>query len=320
MDYRIVVTDSGFPNLDPETEILKELGQLDLISWKNEQELQQKVANADALLVQWAPVSAAFIETLQQCKIIVRYGIGVDNIDLKAAAEKGIPVCNVPDYCIDEVADHTIALAVSSLRQIAEVDCNVRKGLWKIFLPRPVMPFHKMVFCLAGFGRIARKVAERANALGFMVKAYDPYISASTMEKAGVLSVGLNELLKEADVLSLHLPLSAATRYFINRETLRQMKPSALLVNTSRGGLINLDDLSAALSGNELWGAALDVFEEEPLPIKSPLLNVPGIVLSSHVAWYSSLSVPRLQRLAAEEIARGLRGEVLFNPVIIGNN
>lgn len=315
MCYRIVITDSGFPNNNPEIEILKELGKVELIHWKTEEELKQKTASADALLVQWAPVSPALINSLQQCKIIVRYGIGVDNIDTKAASAKGIPVCNVPDYCIDEVADHTITLAISSLRQITTVDRNVRSGIWSIVLPNAVMPFYKMVFGLAGFGRIARKVALKAKALGFLVKAYDPYIDEAEIEKAGVIPVQMEELLEEADVLSLHLPLNDKTKYLINSDTLALMKPSSLVVNTSRGGLINLNDLSAALTSNKLWGAALDVFDKEPIEKESPILNTPGVTLSSHVAWYSSLSVHKLQQMAAEEVARGLRGETVCNPV-----
>lgn len=316
MSYRIVVTDSGFPSLDPEKGVLKDLGRLELISWSDEAELCEKSALADALLVQWAPINATLISCLRQCKIIVRYGIGVDNIDLKAAAQKGIPVCNVPDYCIEEVSNHTLALALSSLRQVTEVDRYVRNGVWNIVLPRPVLPFHKMNFCLAGFGRIARTVAEKANALGFRVKAYDPYISGAVMEEANVMPVGLAELFAEADILSLHLPLTGTSRHFINDVTLSKMKSSALLVNTSRGGLINMQALVRALSANKLWGAALDVFEEEPLPKSSPLLHCPNLLLSSHVAWYSSNSIPQLQRKAAEEIARGLRGEMLSNPVV----
>lgn len=316
MSYRIVVTDSGFPNLDPEKGVLKDLGHLELISWRDEAELCEKSALADALLVQWAPINATLISRLRQCKIIVRYGIGVDNIDLKAAAQKGIPVCNVPDYCIEEVSDHTLALALSSLRQVVEVDRRVRNGVWNIVLPRPVLPFHKMNFCLAGFGRIARKVAEKANALGFRVKAYDPCVPGAVMERANVVPVGLSELFEEADILSLHLPLTGTSRHFINYATLSKMKPSALLVNTSRGGLIDMEALARALSEKELWGAALDVFEEEPLPENSPLLHASHLLLSSHVAWYSSHSIPQLQQKAAEEVARGLRGELLSNPVI----
>jgi len=317
MSYNVIITDSGFPNNIPEKEIL---GTIDCsvtnIQCKEESQLSSLVSKVDALLVQWSPITRKVIEGMDQCRIIVRYGIGVDNIDIEAAKDKGIPVCNVPDYCINEVADHTIALAVAALRQIKETDQQTRKGDWKITLPRPVSSFSNLNFCIVGFGRIAREVAQRAIGLSFKVKAYDPFVNQAIIMAAGVEPLSLDQLLEDADILSLHLPLNSGTAHFINKVSLKRMKPGSLIVNTSRGGLIDSSALAEALAKKELWGAALDVFEEEPLPLNHILYQIPGVLLSSHVAWYSIQSIPVLQRKAAEEVLRALKGELLLNRVV----
>lgn len=315
MQYHIVVTDSGFPNHHQEEQILLQIGKVIKASWQNEDELLSAVATADALLVQWAPITRKIIAGLENCRIIVRYGIGYDNIDLDAAAEKGIVVCNVPDYCVDEVADHTLALTLSALRQIPETDQSIRNGNWNIMLSRPVAPFSGQSFCLAGFGRIARGVAKRALGMGFKVKAYDPFVDPEFMKALKVDSLSSEELFLEADILSLHLPLQAATKHFVNAQQLGKMKPNALIVNTSRGGLIDSNALAKSLSEGQVWGAALDVFEEEPLPKTHALRVAPGVTLSSHVAWYSNQSIPVLQSKAAEEIYRFFSGESVKNRV-----
>lgn len=314
--YNVIITDSGFPDNSPEREIL---GKIDCsvtnIQCKEEFGLSSQVSKADVLMVQWAPVTRRVIEKMDQCKAIVRYGIGVDNIDLVAAKEKGIPVCNVPDYCIEEVSDHTVALALAALRQIKETDLKVRKGEWRIMLPRPVSTFSSMNFCVAGFGRIAKEVASRAIGLRFHVKAYDPFVNQDVIKAAGVEPVSLDQLLSDADVLSLHLPLNADTHHFISTASLKKMKQSALIVNTSRGALIDSMALADALQNKEIWGAALDVFEKEPLAMDDILYQFPRVILSSHVAWYSVQSIPVLQRKAAEEALRALKGQPLLNRI-----
>lgn len=315
MEYQIIVTDSGFPDHGPENTVLAEVGGVRKVQWADEDELISNVRLADALLVQWAPITKRVIDALDSCRIIVRYGIGYDNIDLVAAAAKGIVVCNVPDYCVEEVADHTLALALAALRQIPETDRNIRNGHWSILLPRPVAPFSQLVFCLAGFGRIAREVARRAMGVGFRVGAYDPFVSAQTMRDFGVEPLTREELFASADVLSLHLPLNAETKHVINQNSLQSMKRGALIVNTSRGGLVHAEALAAGISTGEIWGAALDVFEDEPLPQNHVLRETAGVILSSHVAWYSSLSVPKLQTKAAEEVLRFLTGQAVANRV-----
>lgn len=310
----IIITDSGFTDNIPESEVLENIGTVKKIDWTSEAELVALTRNADALLVQWAPITRQVIENLERCKLIVRYGIGVDNVDLEAARQHNIPVCNVPDYCIDEVADHTITLALSALRQVSETDRLIREGRWSIMLPRPVPPFSALRFSLLGFGRIAKETARRATALGFKVSAYDPFVSHDTMKNENVKSVPIEELLADADILSLHLPLTGETHHILNEQSLAKLKKNVLIINTSRGGLIDLDALAKAVSEKQIWGAALDVFEIEPLPASHTIREIPGITLSSHVAWYSSQSIPVLQRKAAEEIKRFFTGQ---NPVNI---
>lgn len=319
MNYKVIITDSSFPDNHIEREILESNNcSVYLVQTKDEYILKRELRDADALLVQWAPITKSVIESLDKCKIIVRYGIGVDNIDLEAAKNHNIPVCNIPDYCIDEVSDHTISLTVTALRQIVEVDRLVRSGIWSIGLPRPVSSFHNLNFCVAGFGRIGKEVARKALCLGFKVKAFDPYVEMEEIESSGVAVLPTSEeLLVEADILSLHLPLNKDTFHFINHENIKKMNKGSIIVNTSRGGLIDTEALVFAIKNNELGGAALDVFENEPLSADNEIFDTPRVVLSSHVGWYSNESFHILQKKAAEEALRAIRGEPLTNQVII---
>ncbi|ANH81225.1 hypothetical protein A8C56_09730 [Niabella ginsenosidivorans] len=313
---KIVITDYGFKDLEQELKMFREHG-YDLVALETstEDELIEACTDADALLVQWAPISARLIAHLNKCKIIVRYGIGVDNVDLNAAKQKSIPVCNVPDYCINEVADHTLALALSLSRQLGEINNRLKKGEWKIVPPYRMPAFRDMLFGTIGFGRIAREVLKSAKSLGFKVGAYDPKINPFQLKEAGVAALSFEELISGADIISLHLPLTAETQHIINAATIEQMKQGAIIINTSRGGLIDTEALAAALSKRRVV-AGLDVFENEPLPETHPLWGVEHAVLTSHTAWYSERSVPALQQMAAAEVLRGLQSEPLKNRVI----
>ncbi len=309
MSYSVIITDGMFPDHLIEKSVLEGTGIVEKINWKSEVELASKITDADALLVQYAPITRNVLSRLERCKVIVRYGIGVDNIDLEAARQQGIQVCNVPDYCLNEVADHTIAMALASIRQIGSIDKDVRGGGWPSRLPQPVLPFSKLDFCLVGFGRIAKEVARRALGLGFRVSVYDPYADPTVFEKEHVTASDVNELIAKADILSLHIPSTPETKHFINKNSIDKMKSSALIVNTSRGTLIDGNALADALAEGKIAGAALDVFEVEPLSLSNRLRNVPNVILSSHIAWYSEESLLKLQRNAAEEIRRVLCGQ-----------
>jgi D-3-phosphoglycerate dehydrogenase len=314
MSETVVVTDSGFKNLDTERALIEKSGRrLVVAQCKTPTEVIQAAANADALLVQWAPITAEVIASLTRCQVIVRYGIGVDNIDLASAKARGIPVCNVPDYGIDEVADHAMALALAAARQLRPIEDRIRQGTWKI-TPVGLMPaFRDMTFATAGFGRIARAVLERARGFRFKLAAYDPYVPASVFQELGVAQLSRQGLFTESDIVSLHLPVTPDTRHMVNAQTLGEMKKTAILVNTARGPLVDLAALAAALHEGRIAAAGLDVFETEPLPAGNPILGAPNALLTSHTAWYSEKSVPTLQRKAAEEVIRALDRQPLLN-------
>lgn len=313
---KVILTDHGFASIDQEKRLIADAGgELVVLQTKDPEALIAACADADALLVQWAPITAAVIAALRRCKVIVRYGIGVDNVDLKAAGARGIPVCNVPDYCIDEVADHALALALSLARQVPQTDAAVRGGTWKILPPSPFPAFRSTTFATAGFGRIARAVLERARPFGFKLAAYDPFVPSAAFAEAGVRPLELDGLWREAGILSLHLPLTPDTRHLVGEASLARMRSDAIVVNTARGGLIDAVALARALGDKRIAGAGLDVFETEPLEPDHPLRRAPNVILTSHTAWYSGGSVPELQRKSAEAIVRALRGEPLVHVV-----
>lgn len=313
---KVAITDHGFPHVDQERDIIAQAGaDLFVAQCKTSDDVIASCRDADVLLVQWAPITEPVITSLERCRLIVRYGIGVDNVDLKAAATRGIPVCNIPDYCIDEVADHSIALALSLARQLPQTDAAVRNGVWKITPPHSFPAFRDTIFATAGFGRIAKAVLERARALGFQLAAYDPFVEPAAFAALGIRSLQIDELFQQAGILSLHLPLTAETKHFVSRDRLVTMRQSAIIANTARGGLIDTVALAEALNAGTILGAGLDVFETEPLSADHPLRTTPNTILTSHTAWYSGGSVPELQRKAAEVAVRGLQGLTLTNVV-----
>ncbi len=313
---QVLYTDNGFGDIAAEQEIISSAGARLLVAQcKTEEAVIAAGKDADALLVQWAPITEAVLDGLERCKHIVRIGIGVDNVDLRAATARGIAVSNVPDYCIDEVADHTVALALALGRQLRQIDARVRSGRWQI-TPDSTMPaFREMNFVTIGLGRIARAVLSRARAFGFRLAAFDPMVSESEFATLGVDSLGFDEAIAVADILSLHAPLNEKTRHLINANSLTAMKSTAVIVNTARGGLIDTVALADSLNRGELGGAGIDVFEHEPLEDDHPLRSSSNTLLTSHVAWFSESSVPLLQRKSAEEIVRGLTGESLKNRI-----
>ena len=297
---KVVITDWGFTSLNVEREIFSRHNiVLEAHQCKTEDDVCAIVADADVVMTQWAPVKSRAIAAMQTCRGIVRYGIGLDNVDLAAAKERGIPVRNVPDYCLNEVADHTMALMLALQRQVSHTQALVRGGVWKITPPQTFPPLRACTLGLIGFGQIARLVAERAKSFGPTIMAFDPYASDDAFNESTTQRVDLQTLLTTADLISLHLPLTDETKYLINAQSIARMKPGALIVNTSRGGLIKTQDLLAALQENRIGGAALDVIEEEPLKADHPLLALQTVIVTSHTAWYSSASVGELQRLAA---------------------
>jgi D-3-phosphoglycerate dehydrogenase / 2-oxoglutarate reductase len=298
---KVVITDWGFASLDAEKEVFSPHGiELCALQCKSEDEVAEAVVDADIVITQWAPVRAKAIQAMKHCRGIVRYGIGLDNVDLQAAAERKIPVRNVPDYCLNEVADHTMALLLNLQRQVSTVQSRVRDGNWKIVPPLPLPPLRQSTLGLIGFGRIARLVAHRAKAFGMAVIAADRFVERDVFENQGVQGVDLDDLISRSDIISLHCPLTDETRHLVNADRLARMKSLALVLNTSRGGLIDTEALAEALRTSRIAGAGLDVLEQEPAEQNAEILHLPNAVVTSHTSWYSRASVGELQRLAAQ--------------------
>ncbi len=313
---KIAVTDHGFPGLDNERAVIESAGgKLMSFQCRTEAEVIEAAFDADAILVQWAPITASVISKLSRCKAIVRYGIGVDNVDLDAARQRGIAVCNVPDYCIDEVADHTLALALALIRQLPAANGELRRGSWKSVPPLSMPAPCQMIFAAVGYGRTAKAVLDRARSFKFNLAACDPYISIDGEIAKDVRILGFDDVLKTADVISLHVPLNDETTHMIDSSALSKMKSGAFLINTARGGLIDTVALASVLQESKLGGAGLDVFETEPLEPDHPLRACENVILTPHIAWYSRRSIETLQRMAAEEAVRALEGKNLRSQV-----
>jgi D-3-phosphoglycerate dehydrogenase len=308
---KVVVTDHGFPSLDPERRVLEaagiELAEIKPIC-KSEDDVIRTCGDADVLLVQWAPVRRKALEALPRVRCMVRYGVGVDNFDLQAAKDLGVVAANVPDYCVEEVSNHAFSMILSLCRRIPQDHHQLARGGWGVGPFRPIPAFTDLVLGLVGFGRIARRVAEKARVFGFGLMAFDPLAPEKLFAEHGVERVELDDLLKRADIISLHCPLVPETTHLIRAETIQLMKPTAILVNTSRGPVVAEADLSEALRSGRLLAAGLDVYEKEPLPADSPLRGLPNALLTSHAASVSERAVAMLQTKAAEAARDFLQG------------
>ena len=315
---KIAITDYSFPSLDIEEGILRPLGH-EIVAWKEKRtaaELPQLVADADAVITQFAPVNAEVIASMKQAKVIVRYGIGVDNVDLEAAKVRGIPVCNVPDYCIDEVADQTLAFLLATTRQVVTNCVRNREGKWGLATPLDQMrALRDLTVGVVGFGRIGREVVARLRAFKCKVLVHDPVVAAGEIEQAGAKPVALRELLSQSDVISLHCPSTAQTRGMINRDSLAIMKRGVILINVARGDLVDSAALTEALQSGHISAAALDVFAPEPIPADHPILKMDNVIVASHIASCSVPAVRKLRETAANLAAMALRGEPLPNVV-----
>lgn len=308
--YKVVVTDYEYPDLDQERKVFGAIG-VEFVAGqcKDEDAVIALARDADALMNEYAKLTPKVIEALENCKIIIRYGIGVDNVNVPAATKAGIMVCNVPTYGIHEVSDHVVGLFFSSIRKIPAMSETVKKGRWDCNLGRPIYRIHGKTLGLAGFGNIARMVAQKLAPWNLKVLGYDPFISESVFKSHGVEKTSFEQLLKESDFVSAHVPHTAETFHMFSYERFKQMKRGAIFINTARGPLVDEDGLYRALQEGWLAGAALDVMEKEPPDPDHPLLSLPNVIITPHMAWYSEESAVDLQRMAAEEVARVLRGE-----------
>ena len=311
---KIAITDYSFPNLEIEQGILQPLG-YELTALKEKRpaaEISQLVADADAVITQFAPVTAEVIASMTKAKVIVRYGIGVDNVDLDAAKQKGIPVCNVPDYCIDEVADHTLSFILATTRQVVPNTIKVRGGQWGLATTLGQMhALRDLTVGVVGFGRIGREVAARLRAFKCKVLVSDPVVAAAEIERTGCTPAALSELLSKSDLITLHCPSTAQTRGMINHSSLATTKPGVILINLSRGDLVDSAALTEALQSGHVSAAALDVFAPEPIPADHPILKMDQVIVSSHIASCSVPAVRKLRETAANLAAMAIQGKTL---------
>lgn len=299
----ILITDSDWPSLDIERSIFEAGGyRLRVAQCRSEADVIAEGSRAIALLDQYAPITDAVLGALPRVRVVGRYGVSLDPVDVEAARRRGVRVVNVPDYCISEAADHALALILTLTRGIVALDRSVRRGTWDYREGGELRRTAELQLGLVGVGEIGTAVARRAAALGFRVVAADP----RHPQLDGVLDVSLDELLATSDVVSLHAPLGPKTRHLIGERELRRMRPEAFLVNTSRGGLIDQVALVSALRSGALGGAALDVLEHEPIAADDPLLGLPNVVLTPHAAFFSSQSLVDLKTRVARGIVDAL--------------
>jgi D-3-phosphoglycerate dehydrogenase len=312
----IAVTDSVFPSLDPAKAALARLDPTYRMSRSvNADDIVAVAKDADAVLVTYAKLTREVLRQLTRCKAIGRFGLGVDNIDLVTAKEKGIAVNYVPDYCIREVSDHAMALLLALIRKIPLSNKLVQSGRWEMPAVVPIRRIESTVLGLVGFGHIPRLVAPKAQAFGIKVIAYDPYAKPELFKAAGVDSVDFDKLLKTSDYVSVHAPLLPATRGMMNASVFAKMKKGAYIVNTARGPLIDEPALVAALDSGQVGGAGLDVVAAEPLAKDSPLLGRDNVIISPHTAFYSIEALNELQTKCATDVARVLSGEKPIYPI-----
>ncbi len=308
---KVVVTDYTFPNLDLEAEVLRPLG-VELVGGqaKSSAQVAELAADADAVITQFARVDAAAISALHRARVIVRYGIGVDNVDLAAAQAKGIPVCNVPDYCIDEVADHTLAMILACTRALGSNGDVVRQGQWRLGVPLEQMrTLRDLTVGIVGFGRIGREVAARLTAFKCRRLVFDPVVAAEAVRAGGCEPASWSELLTAANVLTLHCPSTDETRGMIDAAALGRLPRGAIVVNVARGDLVVTTALAAALESGQVSAAALDVCDVEPPPSDSLLRQLPNVLLTSHIASASEKAVRTLRMTAAGIAVAALQGQ-----------
>ena len=306
----VYVTDYTYAHLDYERGILEPLGCTVIgRQCRTAADVIAQCGDAIALLNQYAPLTREVFAALPNLKMVVRYGVGYDSVDVAAATEHGVMVVNVPDYGVQEVADHTLALLLAMVRKIPAIVNDVTAGRWNDNTFHPIMGLADKTVGLLGFGNIAKEVAKRTQAFNMQVQAYDPFVAADVFATHHVAGVSAETVFATSDIIGVHLPLNDHTRHFVGATTLAQMKKTAYLINMARGGVVHSADLAAALHAGQIAGAALDVLDVEPMPADHPLRNAPNCLLTCHIAWYSEASLVRLQQFAALEIARMLQGE-----------
>ncbi len=307
--FKVVITDHGYTTDEYERSQIEPIGgEIVHLNTFTEDGVIAGAADADGIINRTAPMTRRVIESLEKCKVISRYGVGVDNVDVQACTDHGIILANVPDYCLCEVADHAFALIMTCARKTAFHDRRVRAGEWDIGSSDPIYRLTGKTLGLLGLGNIAQTLVERVAGFEFKVIAHDPYIPPAVAEALGVQLVDLDALFKESDFVSVHAPLTEQTKHIVSEDQLRMMKPTAILVNTSRGPLVSEAALTKALTEGWIAAAGIDVYETEPPPDDCPLKQLDNVVLTDHAGWYSEEAVVELQTKCARQVALVLAG------------
>lgn len=294
---KVAVTDYIEDNLDWEAKELEAAGldfSIHQLKFKPEEELLAAIGDADIILVNMVKMTDSVISRLTRCRLLIRHGIGYDNVDVPSCTKNGIPFAYQPDYCTEDVAEHAIALLFASVRKVQEgrvsVDRSVGKPSWDFTGVFPISRMHGKTLGILGVGRIGSRVAQKLASFGFRIIGHDPYLAEARRRELGIEWVEREKLFREADFLTIHTPLNDETRHIVSSATLGLMKPTAFLVNTARGGMVDVDALAASLKAGRLAGAALDVYEREPPLPELPVYGMPNVILTPHTAWASEES------------------------------
>lgn len=311
---KAIITDCDHNSIAIEKEEFEKAGiPLELKQCHTEEDVIRECQDADVFIVQYAPITRKVMEACPNLKAIIRYGVGVDTLDVKAATDLGIQIGNVPDYGVNEVADHALALAFAMLRKVVKMNSQVKEKGWDYTPAIPIHRFSTQTCGIVGLGRIGKNLAKKMKALGFHVIAYDPYLQEKGLQE-DIPLVDFDELLKQSDIISIHCPLEGNENLF-NKEAFQKMKDSACIINVARGGIINEADLLEALKNNQIAQAALDCLEKEPVAKDNPLLQLENVIVTPHMAWYSEEANEDLKRKVAQEAIDFLKGEPIPYPI-----
>ncbi len=309
-EFRIIVTDDRYESYTEENRVFSELGaSVEVHNLDNSETSMEILKKADAVLVNLFPMTREVIGSLDRCKVISRYGVGYDNVDVTAATEMGIWVTNVPDYSMEDVSDHTFALLFDCVRKITYRDRMIRKGKWNTHKNWPSYRTAGKTLGIIGFGAIGKTLLRKISSLGLgRILVHDPFVKPEAVKKAGGIPVSFNELLEKSDYISLHVPLTEKTTGLIGEKEFKRMKTNCIFINTSRGPVVDEDALFRALESGSIAAAGIDVYRKEPLPPESPLRTLDNIILTDHAGWYSEESIVELKTKAALNVLTVLKG------------
>jgi len=306
--FKVLITDPYHKNFNTEKEILAEINAVVRVGHcKTEEDIIRLGSEMDGLLVSYVPIRKKVIENLHKCKVIVKYSVGLDNIDLEAATQKKIYVANVPRYCVEEVSTHTLALLLNLVRKISKYDQSVKRGSWDPLVGDPIFRLENRVLGIIGFGNIGKTVAEKFRPFKLSIIVYDPFVNSKLISEHSAKKVKLETLFRQSDYISLHCPLNEYTEHLIDFKEIEIMKKGVFIINTSRGEIINLKALYKAIKDEKIAGAALDVLEKDP-PFLTDIMNTDKIIYTPHVAWNSVEAETELRKSAAQEVKRVLEG------------